>query len=536
MTDLESRKTVQSGGSAGIDHTAEESRRPAEPGQAAQSGRSEQSAQLEREAAAEIVEVARARILAQERYLDSALYALKPAAAPESTPDYAVDGRRFLYSPGRVIQDYEQNENAVCRAYMHALLHVIFLHPFSSGLPRQDLWDLSCDLAVEGIILSQGKPCFRLERDAEQRRVISRLQERVGMLTAERIYRYLFDEAGAEELASLKRLAALFRVDTHRPWHEMDMAELMRFLNGQRRKDYGKSNSRGSDGFSGEENVRRPQGSETERLRDSNGSGSFDDGRYEDGAAYRSLFEDQVNQQLSSIWADRSGYILSQMKTGARGRTDEAGWLMQELSEMQRKPQDYRSFLMKFAKREPAVKPSMEEFNPILYTYGLQMYGNLPLIEEAETSQEKQIRDFIIAIDTSGSTSGALVQDFLRETCGILMNKEVFSERMNLHIVQCDARIQEATVIRSRTEIDRAVKNMTVKGLGGTDFRPVFAYADRMRKAGKINHLQGLLYFTDGRGIYPKKRPDYKTAFVFLRKELDAPEVPPWAYQVIWER
>lgn len=50
-------------------------------------------------------------------------------------------------------------------------------------------------------------------------------------------------------------------------------------------------------------------------------------------------------------------------------------------------------------------------------------------------------------------------------------------------------------------------------GGGNTDFRPAFTYVNQLIKEGSIRHLDGLLYFTDGKGIYPVKKPEYKTAF-----------------------
>ena len=46
-----------------------------------------------------------------------------------------------------------------------------------------------------------------------------------------------------------------------------------------------------------------------------------------------------------------------------------------------------------------------------------------------------------------------------------------------------------------------------------------------------MKNLGGLLYFTDGKGIYPKKRPEYKTAFLFL-DDYDESAVPPWAMRL----
>ena len=41
-----------------------------------------------------------------------------------------------------------------------------------------------------------------------------------------------------------------------------------------------------------------------------------------------------------------------------------------------------------------------------------------------------------------------------------------------------DAKIQESVRITKKEEFDNYLKSMTIKGLGGTDFRPVFTYVD----------------------------------------------------------
>ena len=33
-----------------------------------------------------------------------------------------------------------------------------------------------------------------------------------------------------------------------------------------------------------------------------------------------------------------------------------------------------------------------------------------------------------------------------------------------------------------------------------------------------MRNLKALIYFTDGDGIYPRQKPDYETAFVFVKK------------------
>ncbi|MBQ9004286.1 MAG: hypothetical protein IJ087_20800, partial [Eggerthellaceae bacterium] len=130
--------------------------------------------------------------------------------------------------------------------------------------------------------------------------------------------------------------------------------------------------------------------------------------------------------------------------------------------------------------------------------------------------------------------SGAQVQAFVQKTYNILKSTESYFRRINLHIIQCDAEIQEDAKITSQEDFDRYMETMEIRGLGGTDFRPVFDYVDRLIRDGEFSDLKGLIYFTDGLGQYPDAAPDYDTAFVFMDTgEHHTPSVPPWAMKVI---
>ena len=134
-----------------------------------------------------------------------------------------------------------------------------------------------------------------------------------------------------------------------------------------------------------------------------------------------------------------------------------------------------------------------------------------------------------LTIDTSGSCSGKVVQRFMEETYGILSRQENFFRKMHVVLIQCDSMIQDCTVIHSRREWEAYVKNLKLQGFGGTDFCPVFQLVDQMIERRELRNLRGLLYFTDGDGIYPRKKPSYETAFVFLNEQYKKQEVPPWA-------
>jgi predicted metal-dependent peptidase len=117
-----------------------------------------------------------------------------------------------------------------------------------------------------------------------------------------------------------------------------------------------------------------------------------------------------------------------------------------------------------------------------------------------------------------------------------LKSTESFFSKINLHIIQCDAEIQEDKKITCQEEFDEYLKTMQIHGLGGTDFRPVFSYVDTLVQDGEFTNLKGLIYFTDGYGAFPAKMPDYDTAFVFVEDEYNNPDVPPWAIKLVLQK
>ena len=190
---------------------------------------------------------------------------------------------------------------------------------------------------------------------------------------------------------------------------------------------------------------------------------------------------------------------------------------------------DYKKFLRQFSVLREEVELDTESFDYIFYNYGMEHYGNIPLIEPLEYKEVNRLEELVIAIDTSGSCSGETVQRFLGETYGILSEKENFFSRMKVYIVQCDCFIQKVDVIHSEEEWKEYIRNVKIQGRGGTDFRPVFELIRQEKERKELKNLRALIYFTDGDGIYPGQKPDYETAFVFLKRTDKMKLVPPWA-------
>ena len=233
---------------------------------------------------------------------------------------------------------------------------------------------------------------------------------------------------------------------------------------------------------------------------------------------------------LEQMWQDVSRRMQTELETM---RQEAAGVLVQNLRSLNRAKHDYTAFLRRVGVRGEVVRLSDEEFDNNYYTYGLSLYGNVPLIEPLEYREQKRIRDFVIAIDTSGSVKGDVVQSFIQHTHDILSKQENFFTKVNMHIIQCDDQIREDVHITGREEFQAYIKTMQIKGLGQTDFRPVFARVEELIRRRELTDLRGLLYFTDGLGTFPEKKPPYDTAFIIHTDDYHEVQVPPWAMHMV---
>ena len=235
-------------------------------------------------------------------------------------------------------------------------------------------------------------------------------------------------------------------------------------------------------------------------------------------------------------WQDIREKMEMDLDTFSKEASEGDGGLKEQLKVVQRETMDYRTFLRKFAVLKEAVQVDPDQFDYVFYSYGLSLYGNMPLIEPQETKEVKKIEEFAVVIDTSMSCSGELVRAFLEETYAILSEQESFFRKINLHIIQCDEHVQADTGISSLEELREYMEHFEIIGSGGTDFRPAFTYVEQLIRERKFTNLKGLLYFTDGFGIYPKRMPPFETAFLFMEEEESDTNVPPWAMKLVIKR
>lgn len=239
--------------------------------------------------------------------------------------------------------------------------------------------------------------------------------------------------------------------------------------------------------------------------------------------------------QMESImqkWGKIGDRTDSEAQTFARESADNTQELITSLDFANRTHRTYKELLRRFSVRQEVLKPDTDSINTSFYMYGLSLYGNLALVEPQETKEERKVQTFAIVIDTSMSCSEEIIREFLSETYNVLVCDEL-APNANVRVIQCDDKVRDDTVLRSSADIKALAESFTVKGRGGTDFRPAFEYINNLLAKGLLNGLKGVFLFTDGDGIFPKKRPKYDTAFVFPNEEYPDEKIPIWGIRVV---
>ena len=240
---------------------------------------------------------------------------------------------------------------------------------------------------------------------------------------------------------------------------------------------------------------------------------------------------EERRRALDKDWEDIGKRTEEEMKDDKEGdKSEKLSWFL-HLEHKNHTP--FQDFLRKFSVDREELKTDPESFDYGYYYFGLSQYGNMPLIEENEYREKRKIPELVIAIDTSYSTKGEMVKRFLEEALAILADKGAFFSKCRVHIIECDDRIRKDLLIEDAEEMERYRERFEVSGGYGTDFRPVFHYIEDLQKKGELKELKALLYFTDGRGRYPKYAPSYTAAFIFPKGEdIDDENAPFWALKL----
>lgn len=490
--------------------------------------------------ARQALDLAKNTLLVNLRFMNAAFARLRPLPSPGAT--LACDGVFFRYDPRTLARAYASEPASVAHTYLHVVLHNVFLHLYPSEHVDALRWDAACDLTVEHVIAELDLPAARTSRAAAQRPTLALLDAALPLVTAETVYRYLREEMPDD--AEVARLREPFYEDDHTPWHRMAAVAAERTRTGESEHHAEEQPAQApapavGPGNDGTDIDLPPEADGTQRSHASKRGMAPEDITQKQAPqnaapAVGKRFADTVNLDRSrEQWKNAALETGIQLDSYVQLWGSKGANLAMNLKAVTREKQDYRAFLRKFARIGEHIRVNDDEFDYVYYCYGLARYGNLPLIEPLEYAEEKRVRDFVIAIDTSASTKDGLVRRFIEKTYAVLADETSFFADMNVLIVQCDADITQVARIANLSDLNDYMVNVEIVGLGGTDFRPVFAFVDDALDQGDLRNLGGLIYFTDGFGTYPTRKPDYDTAFVFVDDAAAAAAtVPTWAMKV----
>lgn len=425
------------------------------------------------EIAEEIFDLARADIMVKYRYFDVALLAIRPKEIC-GYGKVGLKGSELCHDPVYIVQKYRRDGNYAVRLYLHVIMHKIFFHENQLG---HILSKKNNTLSDE-----KRKEYWNVAADMAAEAAALDLTGNAFYVTGDDNKRQLLEKIGNR----VPRLTA-----------QLIYRELVN------------------------------EGIEDRELSMYGQAFSFD--------CHDAWLDEEKDELVinKKQWDKISERLSSDIKNFSKKRASHT--LEDNLWEGQKKHVSYSSILEHFMSYGEEISVSPDEFDYVYYTYGLNLYGSMPLIEPLEYQEADKIRELVIAIDTSASCRGEHIKGFLQRTYDICRAREDFFDEFGILILLCDDNIVSEKRISDWDAFQAYIKNVKVSGYGGTDFRPVFDRVEMLVNNGDIRELNGLIYFTDGYGIYPEKAPDYKAAFAFLNEDKNRHEVPWWAIKTVLE-
>ena len=360
------------------------------------------------------------------------------------------DGKTFYYNNDYIdALDAEQTQFALS----HEALHCALSHFYRRGHRVKHRWELACDYAVNPMLIKDG---LKPTPDAMY------LREYEGM-TAEEIYPCLEDNDNSGE---------------------RDL---------EQNKD---DNSDNDDNENESPQNKGDNNTDRERRKNDKKDGDGDQEQSQDkgksrGSAPPPEMSQQELEDLSVQWQQRLA--------GAAQQALQSGKLEGEMARMvDHLLQPKLPWRMLLARYMSATarddysysRPSTRRGDPAVY----------PSLRSTETS-------IVVAIDTSGSISQEEIQEFISEVDAI--KSQV---RARVTLLTCDSDLNYGCPWTFEPW-DEFAFDIEIRGGGGTNFRPVFAWTDDQDRSPDL-----LIYFTDAEGVFPEIEPDYPVSWLVKGK------------------
>ena len=254
---------------------------------------------------------------------------------------------------------------------------------------------------------------------------------------------------------------------------------------------------------------------------------------YWSAAAQREQRAGASGEGLAAAWKRQEGKLRPMMRTHQPRIGSGTAHQKLSLPELPDNQARFAALLREFSEVRENRHVNDADFAYSWYAYGMEHYDGMPLIEPLEYSEERKLHEMVIVLDTSASCSRGLCAWFLSAVRDILCRERLFFDRFRLHILQCDCEVQQDALVTNLDEFQWYLDHLELYGGGGTDFRPAFRHVDRLIEGGSLERLGGVLYFTDGYGVFPEEPPPYPAAFVMLQYRCDDINIPRWAKTLV---
>lgn len=388
-------------------------------------------------------------------YLGETLFMLEPMATNQ-IESIGANLKYLFYNPVVIARNYKENSQKIISSVIHCVLHCLYLHPVTTN-PYPDLFSAAADMAVFIMMNRERLLPSKLARKVRGFEIDHGVE-----MTEDIIKAALADKKVAEEIMSIAQIA---RIDDHNAWRAVEKTELA---------------------------ICIPVGEEA--------VGSFDGGA---ASSEMKLLSDKWKRQCADM----------EKKYGSREYGNMSGGMFARRLEKPDRfsPFSYREYLKRFISGE-IIEEDPDTLDMMMYTMGMELYDDIPIVEFSETREYGTVSDIIIAMDMSGSCCDETAEDFLVQLYTMFSQMELRG-RVNIHVVTFDTEILNTTIIKSENDAKRLVENYELEGCGGTDFRCVFDYADRFSEMSSGRKLKGLFFFSDACGEFPKEKRNYTTAF-----------------------
>lgn len=385
---------------------------------------------------------ARARLLVHLPFWGHLALNLEPKDMPGDLAmgTMATDGTRLFYdSEGKMC---EWTDEQLMGAVVHEVGHCAFGHIWRKENREQFKWNLATDFAINWLIT----------------------QEQVLELPPGCLVDKQFANMSAEEIYSKIQVQKM----------EISGASLDD-------PDIWKNTTEGKGSGEGDDKDEKDDENE-----DGGGSGDKEDDKQDGGGAQDKFKSAAQQQQNEQYWKDK--IVQAAQAAKMQGKLpSHLAYLVESLLEPKLDWKELlREYIVASVRNDYKIMPPNKRF--------IWMPLYLPSLQGEHI-------ELVAAIDTSGSISNALAQQFISEIKGIAAQ---FSSYV-IHYIQCDAKVQSYQELTIEDQDDWPLE---VHGRGGTSFIPVFEKVEELGITPPI-----LVYLTDLMGSFPEE-PNYPVLWV----------------------